>query len=802
MENIDNIYEVLKEEDGPDIKKIIYLLLRQWHWFLLFGALGFGGAYSYTRLTKPTYSVSGSILIPEKSNEMDLKDLFSGALQGGQDNTKINNQIEILKSSFTINHTLLNLNWRTSWYKKDLFIWNGIYKQEPFDVQETQSFINPSGIKIYITPTSQNSYLVSGVGELNVQGKIYIVKFNSKGEFGHPFRNEYFNFTILKKINISDIPDGKYYFVFNDQREMTLAYQIRLDATLKDEKSDIVLCTIKGEEPEKESDFLNELIKVYIRQKMEVQNEAQRRSLDFINTQLAGISDSLDRAGTKSTEFRSRNDIIDLGAEGTLVMNTLKEVESEKAQTQMQLDYFRNVLDYLEKNGDLTKLVSPSVVGIEDASLNALVVNLGELFSRRQVLSFTARANNPTLILLDKELAQARTRLNENIRNLIDNANRSINSLKDRQDKIILQLNKLPQKEQQMINIQRQFDLTNEIYTFMLQKRAETNIALASSISDVQIIESASPDTALSVGLTRKTILPIGFILGLSLPAGFILLVNFFDTRIRTQEDIENNTQLPIIGNIMHSFDANELTVFGNPKSNIAESFRDLRTNLEFMLSGTQAKVISIHSTNPSEGKTFNTTNLATILAMNDNKVLIIGADMRKPKLHRIFKVENEHGLSTCLIGADTFEQVIFPTQIENLYLLPSGPVPPNPAEILSKPAMKNLIEMARNQFDYVLIDNSPVALVTDGIIASRVSDLNIFILRYGVSHKHQLEMINQYAETKKVTNIGIIVNDIKVNSFGYTYYKYYQYEAYQKDYYAYGEDGVEKRRKKKVKKA
>jgi tyrosine-protein kinase Etk/Wzc len=799
MNYTDRDIELLESDESPDIKKFIYLLLRQWHWFLLFGALGLGGAYAYTRLTKPTYSVNGSILIPEKSNEMDLKDLFSGALQGGQDKTKINNQIEILKSSFTINHTLSNLNWRTSWYKKNLLIWNGIYKQEPFDVQETALFINPAGIKIFITPTGQNSYSVSGTGELNVQGIITHVDFEGIGEFGRPFQNNYFNFTLLQKINNTGTQDSEYYFVFNDRRLMTLDYQQRLDATLKDEKSDIVICTIKGDEPKKESDFLNELITVYIGQKMEVQSEAQRRSLDFINTQLAGIADSLDRAGTKFTEFRSRNDVIDLGAEGTLVMNTLKEIESEKAQSQMKLDYYRNVLSYLEKNGDLTKLVSPSVVGIEDTYLNSMVVTLGELFSRRQVLSFTAKENNPTLILLDKELAQARTQLNENLRNLIDNANRSINSLKGRQDRISLQLNKLPEKEQQMINIQRQFTLTNEIYTFLLQKRAETNITLASSISDVQIIESAGTDTALPVGLTRKMILIIGFILGLSLPAVFILLLNFFDTRIRTQEDVENNTQLPIVGNIMHNPGVNELIVSENPKSNIAESFRDLRTNLEFMLSGNQAKVISIHSTNPGEGKTFNTVNLASILAMNDCKVLIIGADMRKPKLHKIFNVSNEKGLSTCLIGLDTFEQVIFPTQIENLYLLPSGPIPPNPAEILSKPAMKNLIEKARSQFDYILIDNAPVALVTDGIIASRVSDLNVFILRYGVSHKHQLEMINQFAETKKVTDICIIVNDIKVNSFGYTYYKYYQNETYNKNYYVDGEQ-PENKRKKKVK--
>ena len=184
---------------------------------------------------------------------------------------------------------------------------------------------------------------------------------------------------------------------------------------------------------------------------------------------------------------------------------------------------------------------------------------------------------------------------------------------------------------------------------------------------------------------------------------------------------------------------------------------------------------------------------------MNDNKVLLIGADMRKPKMHKIFDVDNQHGLSTYLVGLDTLEQVVIPTIIENLSVLISGPIPPNPAEILGKPKMKELIEKARNQFDYIIIDNAPVALVSDGIITSHISDLNIFILRFGVSHKHQLEIINQYAATKKVTDIGIIVNDIRSESFGNTYYKYYQYNAYQYNYYTDEEQGGKKHKKKKI---
>lgn len=788
-----------EEEEGLDIKKIFYLLLRQWKWFLLCGILGLSAAVFYSRIVRPQYSISTTVLVPEKSKGLDMKTLFDGALD--MQNNNLYNQVELIQSYYTINKTLENLNWRTSWQKKGWFTWLGIYKQEPFEVQESAGFVNPEGIRIYITPTSNDQYSISVDGQMERNNVKTNIKFEGTGRFGHPFVNMYFRFTLLKKASNSESLEGAYCFVFNNMDALTRGYQQRLQAAVKDKFSDIVVCTIKGEEPVKECEFLNELIKVYIDGKMNVQNEAQRRSLDFINTQLSGISDSLNTAGNKFTEFRSKNKIIDLGAEGTLIMNNLKDIETERAKDQIQLDYFRNVLTYLNQaEGDLTKIVSPSVVGIEDASLNALVIRLSELYSRRQVLSFSTKQNNPTLILIDNELSQIRTQLNENLRNLIENATKSINSLKERQNTISAQLNKLPKKEQQMINIQREFTLTNEIYTFLLQKRAETNIALASSISDVQIVDIARPQTALQISLSSRFILIIGFLFGLAIPAGIILILNFFDDRIHTQEDIENHTTLPILGNIMHSTSNNDLAVFENPKSNIAESFRTLRTNLQFMLNDQDEKVISIHSCNPGEGKSFNAINLASVLAMNDHKVLLIGADLRKPKIHKIFNISNEHGLSTYLIGLDTFEQIVLPTENPNLHLIPAGPIPPNPAEILGKPKFKELMKMAQSVYDYIIIDNAPVSLVTDGIIVSRSSDVNIFVLRYGVSHKHQIDIINELAEKKRIGHMGIVVNDISSNSFGYTYYKYYQYEAYQNTYYADDEQHTKKtRRVKKI---
>lgn len=782
-DNTTSINEGNNQDEGIDVKKIIYLLLRQWYWLALFGSIGLIGAFLYTKMTIPMYQVSTSILIPEESTGMDMKEVFQGV--SGTTNNNIVNQIEIIQSYYIVNKTLLNLNWRTSWYSKGLFVWRGIYKQEPFDIQEAPNFINPKGVPIYITTSYGDNYTIKVDSKIFQNNVLSDVKFEASGTYGRPFINKYFNFTLVKKISDAEIPSHDYYFTFNDLNQTTRSYQGRLNASLKDKKGDVVVCSIQGAEPDREVEFLNELIRVYTEGKMDFENEAQRRSLDFINTQLAGISDSLNTAGTKFSEFRSRNNIIDLGAEGKLVMDNLTEIESERARAQMQLDYFQDLLKYLNNANDLQKIIAPSVVGIQDASLNALVLKLGELFNRRQVVSFSAKENNPTLIMIDKELNQTKNQLNENLRNLIDNATRNINSQKERQDKISVQLNRLPQKEQKMVNIQRQFNLTNELYTFLLQKRAETNISLASNIPDVQVIDVARPEQASQVGLARTKVLMIGLIMGLSFPLAYILLIGFFDNRIRSQTDLEKNNNVPILGNIMHNPTKSDLIIHENPKSNIAESFRVLRTNLQYMLTGSGGKIISILSTNPGEGKSFSSINLASILAVNNKKVLLIGADMRKPRLHKVFDLPNEKGLSTYLIGNNSINEVIIPTLIENLSFLPSGPIPPNPAEILNKPEMKMLIDEVRSKFDYIIVDNAPTSMVTDGYILTHFSDLNIFVLRYGVSHVNQIEIINQYVEKKTIDNVAILINDIKINAFGHSYYKYYQYESYRDTYYS-----------------
>ncbi|MDP3641649.1 MAG: polysaccharide biosynthesis tyrosine autokinase [Bacteroidota bacterium] len=798
MHNNENIKNNIAQEEEIDLRKIFVTALKNWHLFLIFGLLGILGGYMFSRYSQPVYQVSTDVMIPQKSTGIGagLEEIFKTQMPDSK--TDVYNQIAILKSFEINNQVAQNLNWRTSWFKKDVFTfnnlikgkdllnWKSYYKDEPFQIQETPGAFNSPGVRIYVKPLSQRQYELTIEGDVIYDGVKKPFSHESNLDYGQVYENDYFHFAINPNGHFEDGLDLDYYFVFNETADIARNYLLKMTVDMKDKLSEIIHIQLIDKQPQREIDYLNELISVYLQNKMSFQTETQKRSLEFIDNQLVGISDSLNSAGTNFTKFRSDNQIINIGEQGTQVMTLLREIESEKNKTQMQLDYFGNLLQYLGKSDDIKQLIAPSVVGIEDLSLNAMVMSLSELYSRRQVLSFSAKEDNPTLLMIEKEIAQTNARLKENLRNLIKNAEVLSKSLADQKNKIVAQLDRLPKKEQDLINFQRRYELTNEIYTFLLQKRAEINIALAGATPEVQVIDAARMETSQLMGMSSMSKIMIGLIFGLALPVIYLLIFSFFTNTIESQEDIERNTRLPIIGNVIHSRIKSDTAVNDNPRSGIAESYRSIRTNLQFVLPDDNKKIISIQSTNPGEGKSFSSVNLATILAMNGKKVALVGADMRKARLHKIFNLPNEIGLSTYLSGQDKLEEVVFETIIDNLSLLPAGPVPPNPSELIDKPEMQTLLKDLSAKFDYVIIDNAPVSLVTDGLLVGRHADLNIFILRYRVSKKDRIKYINQLAENKIMNNIILLINDIQGAGFGYggNYYYNSKYSENGNGYY------------------
>lgn len=797
MEKYENIDNYFPQEENVNYRKIILVILNKWHLFVLFGLLGVFFGYLYSRYSKPNYQVNASIYVPKKSASIEtgLEGLFDSQLTDSK--VEVYNQIEILKS-FNINYKVAqNLNWRTSWFKKeqlnwdnlikqkDIFAWTALYKDEPFHVEEILGAFNNPGICLYMKQLSDKQYEITVNGEVTYNGAKKTIKFVKTGTFGVPFENDFFHF-ILTPNKIEAKPGCSYYFVFSESAQIANNYLKNMVVQLNDKNSAIIRLQVLGPLPERDIDYLNQLIQVYMQNKMNYQTETQKRSLQFVDEQLVGISDSLNSAGNNFSQFKSQNQIINIGEQGKQVVMTLKDIESDKSKNQMQLDYFRNLLDYLGKSDDIKQLIAPSIVGIQDASLNTLVLGLSELYSRRQILSFSAKENNPTLLMIDKEILQTNARLKENLRNLIKDAEVLNNSFEVRIKDMGAQINRLPKKEQNFINYQRRFELTNEIYTFLLQKRAEMNIALAGATPEVQIIDAARIETTEPVGLSSMKKILIGLFLGLAFPGVVLIIYSFFANTIESQDDVEKNTKLPVLGTVIHSSTKSDTPVNDNPRSGIAESYRTLRTNLQFMLSVGNHKIVAIHSTNPSEGKSFTSVNLATILAMNNKKVILVVCDMRKPRLHKILKVQNDKGLSTYLSDQDQLEDVILESYIDKLYILPAGPIPPNPSELIDQPKMEELLKSLSEKFDYVILDNAPISLVTDGLLSGRHADLNIFILRYDVSKIDQIKYINQIAENKILGNLALIINDISGPGFGYgrNYYYNYKYKDYENHYY------------------
>ena len=683
------------------------------------------------------------------------------------------NQIGIL-GSFTLNkQTLNNLSWKVFYFKKVLLTVVDLHKSAPFEVTLKEGSINIASIPIFIRPISDNSYSISVDEEVRIDGEKTRIFLQQNGTFGTLFENEYFNFVINRTKLYDFDPEMGYHFMINDLNKLASAYREHMSIGLIDDESDLVQLKLVGSQPAKEVDYLNELTSVYIKFDLDQKNRISDNTVQFIDLQLSGVIDSLQLANSNFTNFRSRNQIIDLSQEGTIVVDRLEQLENEKAMANLRFEYYKNLLDYLDNSVEMEQMAVPSVVGITDPVLNSTVAKLSELYSKRSILSLTVTNKNPMLISVKQEISYTKKILEENLKNLISNTSSELRNIEIRGKDLNRQLARLPKTEQDMVNIKREFDINNELYTFLLQKRAEAAIAKASNIPDAQILDPARVETAIPLGLNNKVLLFIGLLIGFGIPAVIIVVQELLNKTISSKEEVERNTNISILGGVTHNKGKIEMPVLKYPKSPITESFRSLRTNLKYMLSEEDQKIISVHSSIKGEGKTFISVNLALIIAMNDKKVLLVAGDLRKPRLHKIFNCSNDTGLSSFLIKKDDFNNIIIKSEFKNLNLVMSGPIPPNPAELIENGQFEKFLEQAKERYDYIIIDNAPSFIVTDGILIGKKANLNLFVVRLNKSYKDHLKVINNLGGNGATNKIGIVVNDIKSDKYGvYTTYR------------------------------
>lgn len=764
MEKIEEIISLIEAQENKETKNVFLRYLKKWPWFVLFCMIGISAGYFFYKNSPNKYEVKSRILIKsEENNTLRSVLSFDNPLMGKK--TSIENQIGILHSYTLCRKAIDNLNWNTSWYLKKILFNAELYNNEPFELIIPPNAINAENIFLEIVAVNDNEYKIKAEGETNQNGFIQSVEIENIVKFGEPFFNEFFNF----KINRGNGMIGETYLLnFNSLNAMTTSYLKKTIINLEDINSDIISILIEGESVQKEADFINELNKVFIEFGMQNKNLSSENSVEFIDAQLSRIKGSLGKAEENFSSYRRNNKVMNLGQEAESVYALLEEIENDQYLTQLQIDYYSELQQYLDNSEKIGQMVNPSVIGITDPNLNQMLSNLMDLYSRREVLSFSVQEKNPTFIVVEKEIKITRDGLEETLKNQLKSTESKMESLNNRYNTIQERRQKLPETEKELIGIQREFDLNDELYTYMLQKKAEASISKASIASEVQVIDPALVEASIQIGPSMVKNVMAGFIGGFIIPFIFITLVSFFNTKIESREEIERISKIPVLeGIVRHKYKV-KLPVIHHPRSGIAESFRGVKSNLNSILEQPGSKVVSINSLIPGEGKSFISSNFSAVLTKTNKKVLLIGADLHKPTLHDFLDIKESFGLSNYLQNEKEIDEIISSTSIPNLSFIQAGPIPNNPSDLIDSFKFEALIEQARKMFDYVIIDNAPLMLVPDAILTSRFSDVSLFVLRMNYSHKEQITQINKIVDFNRIERSAIVLNEAPDRGYGY----------------------------------
>lgn len=715
----------------------------------------------------------------------NAQNFFPGAeMFNSQQNLK--NEMGILKS-YSLNKRVIDSlqNFRIEYFGigRRNIVQSRLYTQCPFIVMADSCNYMPLNTEVIVKILSAKKCFLEINGDNTKTDTL---------QFGCRYKKYGFDFVIKLRdpgmfVFNPDI-SNKYFFYFTESGSLANDYRNSLNVNPIDKDATLVTLSVSGPVKEQEADYLNKLMDIYISQGLEAKNVTEDSTLVFIERQIDTISCSLRKAEDSLQQFQLRNKMVDISKEGSAIQTKLEGFEEEKRAIELKQVYYKYLKDYINSKNESGDIISPSIMGIENPELGKLVEDLAELQKDKLKLAMNLSENQPPLAMFDENISTTKKYLAENIRSSLENLGTALSSVNLSIDSVNLYINKLPATERELITIQRDYEVNNTVYTFLLEKKAETGIARASNISDNKIIDRADIANAVQImpRTSRNNLKALLF--GILVPGILISLLYYFNNKIIDNDDILKRTRAPVIGYISHSESIKEIAVVDKPGSSLAESFRAVRTSLRYLVKDNQHPVISITSTITSEGKTFISVNLAAIIAMLGKKVLLIGLDLRKPRIHRILDIDNSNGLSIYLSNNSEYEDVIKKTQVENLFYATSGPVPPNPAELINSERMKVFIEKAKQEYDYIIIDTPPIAVVADTMLLSDFTDINLFIVRQRFSSKNTIELIEELYQGGKLKNMGIIVNDISLTGYYgyglmYGYYKGYGY-SYGRNYY------------------
>lgn len=764
-----NVNGVLHQHNEPDkvfdLRKLLDKVISYWYWFFLCIVACIALSWLYLRYATPDYKVNAKILIQDdqKGGDSPEKDMLE-QLQMFNSKSNVDNEMEIIKSRSLMEKTVKDLQLNVSYWLEGRLKTAEQFRKLPFAVQWSHLSDSLPDAEYVVQPLSESKVHISAEGVVDKD-----ISWNDTLHLPEG---------IMKVIRQSGNPLAKENYVVRvvSIDKAVTVYRNKLAVNIPNKQVSTIDLTMTSTIPEKGELILNELINAYMQLSVDAKNRIADSTIAFVDNRLALVSHELTGVEKDIQTFKQNNQLADLGEQAKLLIASTGDFSRQLTEQQVKLSVIESLEKYINDEANNKRIVPSSLV-LEDPNFVSIIGKYNGLELERERLLMSNTPSNPVVKNIDEQLISLRGDLKSNLSSFKTGIETSIAQLQERSGAIDRKIQQVPAKERVFLDYSRQQAVKQELYLFLLKKREESAISKSSNLAGARIIDLAKSE-AFPYMPKRALIYLLGMMLGIIFPAIGLYLRDILSRRVVNKLDITENTPAPILAEVGHTDEKTAVIISKDTVSPVAEQFRALRTNLQFVLPGANEKVILLTSSMSGEGKTFIATNLAAVLSLSGKKVLLMEMDLRKPKISEKLGIDNRTGFSTWSIGKTPLSELIKPSGInENCWIITSGPIPPNPAELLLTDTTKELFATLRSRFDYIVIDAPPVGLVTDAQLLGHFADTTLYLVRQGYTFKQQLQISKELYTFRKMPKMNIVVNDVKAGKgYGYSYTYGYGY--------------------------
>ena len=790
-------FSIFENQVSFDFKGFLIKIGSYWKWFLISLLIAFTIAYQVNIRKEKIYGMETLISVKEESNPLFTSNTSLVFNWGGT-----SDQVQTISTTLqSRSHNELvvdKLQFYISYLVQGEYNLVDAYGAVPFHVDIDKTKGQLAGTLISIKFLSENEYEIRipfenpNVSVVTYANNTYSNTAVVKGEFVKKYKvGQQVSLPFLNwKLQINDNPGfykGNEYFVsFNDFNGTVSSYK-GINVRSDDKGGSIITLGMQGNNKARMVEYLNSTVKMLIKRQLDSKNQFATNTISFIDSTLVAMESQLKETTNELKTFRKGKNLYDVEDGGAKFSEKILEFDVKKDEVNRKVAYYNSLKAYLKNSVNYAKLPAPSVAGIEDPNIVVNVSKLIALSTQRSEMAYAVKSDK-IFKDFDNQMEAVKNVLLENIATAKTALQYDLAVVSSKINQTESTIKQLPEDQQELIKIKRKYDLSDNIYSTFLQKRSEADIVKAANLSDIHFIDPAKDVGGGLIGPKTSVNYVLALFLGILIPLLFVFAVFFINNSVQNAEDISKMTQIPLIGVVGVNKDNTNLAVFDKPKSALSESFRAIRSSLQFLYKKQNvdgAKTLMITSSISGEGKTFCSINIATVFALSEKKTVIIGLDLRKPKLAEEFNLSNDVGVVNYLIKQKTVDEIINHTHIPHLDVILSGPVPPNPAEMIMSEGMGELIQELKQKYDYIILDTPPVGLVSDALELAQYCDVTLYIVRQNFTKKEMISLLNNRVKRGELNNTSIILNGLENKAKYGTGYGYgYGYGAYANGYY------------------